>query len=398
MIFEIYKNFKTIALIVIFSVLLPVPENVLIIAENKQQYKERFYSRLEATRIEKRLVIDPEKKSRKTKTYSTAQEYQQLIQEIEDAKDKKTTKSRMEYNLIRNYDVLTIGETKKIIKKKTNNDGEPIYLVPYQKLFDTLHKIHYDVEHKAPRHPQSQGSVERANADIKKMLATWMRGNKSLRWSLGIKFVQLKKNHSYHTGSKKSPFRTVFGIDTPLELTSTTIPLVNNIDETERGCTSSSSNNYVVDDANEVEDVVENEQDLVANDEDQVIAAANRLLGIRESVRLNQRKQAEKMRSKKYLPEVNIGDFVLVPIPEEDQGLTEAPHLVCRVVDVDYINNLYELVCEAGVLVDLFSRNIFDLVPNCTLKLEFRTDKQVKGIRQTDNESSLGGGQGMLNW
>ncbi|RNA24308.1 hypothetical protein BpHYR1_014381 [Brachionus plicatilis] len=66
-------------------------------------------------------------------------------------------------------------------------------------------------------------------------------------------------------------------------------------------------------------------------------------------------------------------------------GLTEAPNLVCRVIDVDYEKNLYELVCEAGVLVDLFSKNMFDLASNCSLDLEFRTDKQVKGIRQAVN-------------
>jgi hypothetical protein len=54
--------------------------------------------------------------------------------------------------------------------------------------------------HGRARHPQSQGSVERSNADIKKMLATWMRENKSLKWSFGCKFVQLQKNHSFHTG------------------------------------------------------------------------------------------------------------------------------------------------------------------------------------------------------
>ncbi|CAF1134392.1 unnamed protein product, partial [Brachionus calyciflorus] len=37
-------------------------------------------------------------------------------------------------------------------------------------------------------HPQSQGSVERANADIKKMIVTWMRENKSTRWKTGLKF------------------------------------------------------------------------------------------------------------------------------------------------------------------------------------------------------------------
>ena len=39
--------------------------------------------------------------------------------------------------------------------------------------------------HGRARHPQSQGSTERANADVKKMLATWMRDNNSLKWSIG---------------------------------------------------------------------------------------------------------------------------------------------------------------------------------------------------------------------
>ena len=33
--------------------------------------------------------------------------------------------------------------------------------------------------HGRARHPQSQGSVERSNADIKKMLAGWMRDKKT---------------------------------------------------------------------------------------------------------------------------------------------------------------------------------------------------------------------------
>jgi transposase InsO family protein len=49
------------------------------------------------------------------------------------------------------------------------------------------------IVHDRARHPQSQGSIERANADIKKMLATWMRENNSLKWSIGCKFVQFQK-------------------------------------------------------------------------------------------------------------------------------------------------------------------------------------------------------------
>ena len=53
-------------------------------------------------------------------------------------------------------------------------------------------------------------------------------------------------------------------------------------------------------------------------------------------------------RSKRYLPEVNIGNFVTLPIPEVDKGLTEASNIICRVIDIDYKFSLYELACEVG--------------------------------------------------
>ena len=66
--------------------------------------------------------------------------------------------------------------------------------------------------------------MNRANADIKKILASWMRENKSLKWSLGLKFVQLQKNHVYHSGSKTSPYKATFGIETPMGLQSIDVP------------------------------------------------------------------------------------------------------------------------------------------------------------------------------
>ena len=40
--------------------------------------------------------------------------------------------------------------------------------------------------HGKPRHPQSQGSVERANGDIKDMLVAWIADNNTNDWSVGI--------------------------------------------------------------------------------------------------------------------------------------------------------------------------------------------------------------------
>ena len=44
-----------------------------------------------------------------------------------------------------------------------------------------------------PRHPQSQGAVERLNGVVQEKLTIWMRENKSTKWRVGLKFVQWQK-------------------------------------------------------------------------------------------------------------------------------------------------------------------------------------------------------------
>jgi len=42
-----------------------------------------------------------------------------------------------------------------------------------------------------PKHPQTQGSIERANQDTEhNMLRMWMQDNVSQRWSIGLQIVQ----------------------------------------------------------------------------------------------------------------------------------------------------------------------------------------------------------------
>jgi len=78
--------------------------------------------------------------------------------------------------------------------------------------------------HGKPRHPQSQGSVERANGDIKDMLVAWMSDNNSTDWTWGIKFVQFAKNSSHHAGINRSPYAAMFGNNARVGLTSTSLP------------------------------------------------------------------------------------------------------------------------------------------------------------------------------
>lgn len=67
------------------------------------------------------------------------------------------------------------------------------------------------IVHGKPRHSQSQGSVERANQDVQKILFAWIEDNKTNRWSEGLKFCQLQKNCAYHTGIRQTPFEVMFG-------------------------------------------------------------------------------------------------------------------------------------------------------------------------------------------
>ena len=50
------------------------------------------------------------------------------------------------------------------------------------------------IVHGKSTHPQSQGSIERENGDIKDMPVSWVADNNSTEWVKGMKFVQFPKN------------------------------------------------------------------------------------------------------------------------------------------------------------------------------------------------------------
>ena len=66
-----------------------------------------------------------------------------------------------------------------------------------------------------PRHPQSQGSVERANGDVMNMLRCWIHQNTTIDWGEGLKFIQYQKNNSYHRSLKCTPYKATLGRDPP---------------------------------------------------------------------------------------------------------------------------------------------------------------------------------------
>jgi hypothetical protein len=75
-----------------------------------------------------------------------------------------------------------------------------------------------------PRHPQSQGAVERLNGVIQDKLVIWMQENNTKRWSVGLKFVQWQINISRHESTGHSPFKVTFGQDLQVGVGSSILP------------------------------------------------------------------------------------------------------------------------------------------------------------------------------
>jgi hypothetical protein len=135
-----FHTIKTIFLVILFSMVTDV-DQAAIEVENKRIHKEKFYEKIEQ-------LINEKEKKKKTFTFIKIDEYLVLIETITTTKNKKEKKTPKEYNMLRDYDVITIGQTQKIIKKRDNPD-EPIrYLVPFEDLFETIHCIHHQVGHK----------------------------------------------------------------------------------------------------------------------------------------------------------------------------------------------------------------------------------------------------------
>ena len=67
------------------------------------------------------------------------------------------------------------------------------------------------IVHGKPRHPESQGSVERANREIKNALGSKMRDNSNdLCWVKYLNIVQYQKNTTYHSTIGVTPYEALY--------------------------------------------------------------------------------------------------------------------------------------------------------------------------------------------
>ena len=249
--------------------------------------------------------------------------------------------------------------------------------------------------HGKPRHPQSQGSVERANGDIKDMLVAWLADNKTQGWTVGIKFVQFQKNSAFHSGIKCSPYSAMFGCEAHVGLTSLSLPseVINTLESEDDlvaivGDSPTASTDNLITPVTitsvqpchtsitsmQLGDTITEEQhsdpgsefeEVISNQTPSQIIEKNtaQIMLNRENAHTAQVFQAKRMvkRSRLELQAGIVGDNVVVPIPTVDRGRGDARNILGVIIHRDLETDQYTIGVKSGVLKGQYSRNQFVL-------------------------------------
>ena len=117
---------------------------------------------------------------------------------------------------------LTTNGAPKILQCDNGGEFDNCCILELEKKWDG-----FKIVHGRPRHPQTQGSVERANAQVSKLLQAWRtthNGGRAASWAYGLKFVQFQINRSHNTGIKLTPCEALYGKTANVGLATSSLP------------------------------------------------------------------------------------------------------------------------------------------------------------------------------
>src|ERR1700761_1642397 len=244
------------------------------------------------------------------------------------------------------------------------------------------------IVHGKPRHPQSQGSVERLNCDVKDILIAWLGDNNSVDWSAGLKFVQFSKNTSHHSGFKQSPYQALFGCTPRVGLRSTHLP-----EEVLRLMVSEDD----LFNALHTTDTIESNDPAAATTSSSINQSSdpstNSIQPCRKRAREALQEQAQRMvkRSRIIHKPGDPGDNVTIPIPLVDRGRGEAENIMGVIIDRNE-NDLYRIAVHAGILQGMYARNQFELCTQKLLTFHDVSQAQEVSLRSAASQTSKSGG------
>ncbi|CAF4154594.1 unnamed protein product, partial [Rotaria sordida] len=291
--------------------------------------------------------------------FFSPERYNQTIELINNAKLKSNAqRSDQEVSLLKTYDVINVGTQQKLVKNINSSEG------------------------------------------------TWIRENNCTNWAQGLRFVQFQKNSCHHRVLGNSPYSVLFGNQPKIGLASTSLPplIFNNLSteeelQKELGLPTCDTN-----DSDQCESDLESDEDgldvggsnvnVISYENtdmklDQTLKPLNdriRKTGeIRQVAKEGKKRQADQFlqstAKKQKLAHINIGDNVLVSVPEIDRGPTDARNVLAVVMDIKH--DKYKLGTEQGVLHGYYSFHQLSKAPGTsTLLIENVTEGGTKSLRE----------------
>ncbi|CAM4828642.1 unnamed protein product, partial [Rotaria magnacalcarata] len=229
-----------------------------------------------------------------------------------------------------------------------------------------------------PRHPQSQGLVERGNAFVQKILGKWLETNNSLDWPSGLGPVMLAINNCIPQSTKKTPYELVFGqrVRNDHDFWIQIYEQSNNKSIINEEDLPSSINSYLNSDNDEV---------IYNNDASQAsftdIPVPLSLINVTESddnhgshkrvrdeaeknyIRTAERQMKNYQRALKKQKGFQVNDIVGLKIADVDRSNTAPSILPCKIFKIiikkDSLTTLYKMATVNGIITDAFSSSDF---------------------------------------
>ncbi|CAF1370373.1 unnamed protein product [Rotaria sordida] len=232
---------------------------------------------------------------------------------------------------------------------------------------------------------------------------------------------KFQKNSCYHRVIKHSPYSILFGHEPKIGLLSTSLhsSIFDSISteeelENQLGLSAGDSNTV-----RQVESDYQTEEAGLANDDEHIdndqgdshsdsdnehsISSFNdriqRTNELREDARKGQKRQAEEFLQntfkKQKLANLNLGDNVLVPVPDIDRGPTDARNILAVIMGIKH--DKYKLGTQNGILSGYYSYHQVSKAPGLpTLFIQDIQKDEPKSLREIVRLQSITGGQGLL--
>ncbi|CAF0723680.1 unnamed protein product [Adineta steineri] len=223
-----------------------------------------------------------------------------------------------------------------------------------------------------PRHPQSQGLVERSNAVVQHMIGKWLEKNKTSNWPDALGPVMLAINNSISQSTKKSPYEMVFGqtlrIDhdfwEEIQKQSKNCIIINEEEIDESIINEfdlfneplATKNSTCIDISSPISNLLSNVSDTECADKSCQNTAHKR---IRKEAEICYLRTADAIKQRLY----QINDIVGLKIASVDRSNMAPSILPCRVIQVlaneESLNTTYKVATLYGVISNSFSSSDF---------------------------------------